>query len=179
MRYTIYRVTNLVNGKFYIGKHQTIHPLDGYFGSGKALLAAIRQYGKENFVKEILFDFDTEQDMNLKEKELVTESLVNDPMAYNMAVGGEGGPHYKGRKHTAETIEKIRLSQTGKIRSCSDVAKKKISSKLKGNKSKTGLTVSDETKEKIAKSMTGRQHTEETKAKLRAARLQNLSSRLD
>ena len=152
-----------------------MNPNDGYLGSGKAISTAVKLYGRENFSKEILFDFDTEEEMNQKEKELVSESLVFDPMSYNMAVGGEGGPHYKGRKHSIETIEKIRASQIGRVRPCSEDARKKISEKLKGNKSKTGLAVSADTKAKIAKAMAGRKHSEETKAKLREARLRNLA----
>lgn len=35
--YTIYKTTNLINGKIYIGKHQTKDPYDSYLGSGKRL----------------------------------------------------------------------------------------------------------------------------------------------
>ena len=73
MKYTIYQITNLINKKIYIGKHQTQNINDNYFGSGIALLKAIAKHGKENFVKEILFVFDTEEEMNNKEKELITE----------------------------------------------------------------------------------------------------------
>ncbi len=41
MYYVIYKTTNLVNGKFYIGKHQTNDLNDGYIGSGKILRLAI------------------------------------------------------------------------------------------------------------------------------------------
>ena len=39
MFYTIYKITNKINGKIYIGKHQTKDPYDLYYGSGKAILA--------------------------------------------------------------------------------------------------------------------------------------------
>ena len=71
MYFTVYKITNNINGKFYIGKHQTTDLNDGYMGSGKLLLQDISKYGKENFTKEILFIFETEEEMNTKEKELV------------------------------------------------------------------------------------------------------------
>ena len=109
MKYTIYKTTNLLNGMFYIGKHQTEDPNDGYYGSGLHLQRAIKKYGKENFKKEVLFIFDNEVQMNEKERELVNEDLVNNPMCYNMMIGGEGGDTWShvGRKHSAETKKKI------------------------------------------------------------------------
>lgn len=107
MFYTIYRTTNLITGQYYIGKHQTENPNDGYLGSGKWILAAIKKYGRRSFQKQVLFVFDTELQMNLKEKELITQEVVDDTTSYNLGVGGEGGPHFKGKKHSDETRAKI------------------------------------------------------------------------
>ena len=63
MKYLIYKTTNLINGKYYIGKHETDDINDDYLGSGIALLAAIKKYGRENFTKEVLYVFDSEQEM--------------------------------------------------------------------------------------------------------------------
>ncbi|MCK5606998.1 hypothetical protein KAR91_34260 [Candidatus Pacearchaeota archaeon] len=116
MKYTIYKVTNLINNKIYIGKHQTKKPDDYYMGSGQAIKAAIDKYGIDNFLKELLFVFDNEKDMNQMERRLITEEFVQRTDTYNMGVGGEGGPHFKGRKHTAEAIKKITASSRGRIR---------------------------------------------------------------
>ena len=90
MKFTIYKVTNLINNKYYIGMHRTTNPNDGYLGSGIAIKKAIKKYGKENFSKEVLFVFETEKEMQDKEKEIVNEDVVNDPMSYNMTQGGKG-----------------------------------------------------------------------------------------
>jgi hypothetical protein len=91
MHYTIYKTTNLINGKIYIGKHQTLDPNDDYLGSGKQLNHAIQKYGKENFVKDVLHVFETEEEMNAKEKELVTEEFIKENTNYNQCPGGQGG----------------------------------------------------------------------------------------
>lgn len=94
MFYTIYQITNKINGKIYIGKHQTKDLNDGYMGSGKHLKYSISKYGIENFEKEILFQFDNESDMNAKEAELVTEEFCLREDTYNICVGGKGGFSY-------------------------------------------------------------------------------------
>ena len=76
-------------------------------GSGKALKNAIKKYGIDNFSKEILHVFKTEEEMNAKEKELVVIS----EQSYNLCEGGKGGFSYINnnglrRKFTFEEIKK-------------------------------------------------------------------------
>lgn len=155
MKYTIYKTTNLINKKIYIGKHQTENEFDNYLGSGIALENAIKRYGKQNFKKEILFIFNTEYEMNEKEKELVTESFIGTNKTYNMGVGGEGGSHFKGKKHTAETKQK--LSEWMKTRKMSEETKSKIS---EANKKRV---LSDETKKKLSEKAKLRFENEEAR----------------
>ena len=68
--YLVYKTTNLVNGKIYIGKHETDNLDDGYLGSGKILRKAIEKYGEQNFKREILFECSTREEMNAKEAEI-------------------------------------------------------------------------------------------------------------
>lgn len=94
MFYTIYKMINKIDGKIYIGKHQTKDLNDGYMGSGKYLRRAIDKYGIENFEKEILHIFDDEDEMNAKEAELVTDEFVKEDSNYNLCPGGHGGFGY-------------------------------------------------------------------------------------
>jgi len=94
MYYTIYRITNLVNSKLYIGAHKTDNIEDGYMGSGKILGYAKDKYGLENFNKEILHTYDNTKEMYAKEKELVNEEFIARKDTYNIKIGGFGGFDY-------------------------------------------------------------------------------------
>lgn len=86
--YTIYRTINLVNNKEYIGQHITDNPNDSYIGSGVLISNAIKKYGKHNFKKEILHVFDSYDEMNQKEIELVNIDYVLRDDTYNVLLGG-------------------------------------------------------------------------------------------
>ena len=92
--YTIYKVTNKVNGKIYIGSHKTKNLDDNYMGSGKYLIHAQKKYGLENFTREILYIFDNPDLMYAKEAEIVNEDFLSENNTYNLKIGGFGGFDY-------------------------------------------------------------------------------------
>ena len=86
-----YRIDNLINGKYYIGKHSSESLDDGYMGSGTLIKAAIVKHGIENFKKTILKTFSTSEEAFEHEAQIVTMTEVKDPMCYNIQPGGKGG----------------------------------------------------------------------------------------
>lgn len=168
MFYTIYKITNVINGKIYIGKHQTKNVNDSYYGSGKAIKDAIKKYGKENFEKEVLFVFDNEKEMNYKEKELITQEFVLREDTYNLGVGGEGGAHFKGKKHTRETVDKVNKNREFVEKRRKTVLKKYEEGELEAwNK---GKSLSEKHREKICVGRKGKKHSPETIEKIKNAR---------
>jgi len=73
MFYIIYKITNQINNKIYIGAHITANIYDDYMGSGKYLQNSIKKYGLASFTKTVLHIFDNITEMFAKEFELVDE----------------------------------------------------------------------------------------------------------
>lgn len=118
MYYIVYKTTNLINNKIYIGIHkQPMLEFDGYLGSGLLLTRAIKKSGKENFIRETLFTFPTLDESRLKEKELVDEDFCNRVDTYNISIGGTGGDTMAGhsieRKQEANDKRKLTCEQNG------------------------------------------------------------------
>src|SRR5690606_10553343 len=89
-KFVIYKTTNKLNGYIYIGVHATDNINDSYMGSGRDIRKIIKQEGKDNFIKEILFVYNTEKEALDKERELVNFDFINRYDTYNIAVGGKG-----------------------------------------------------------------------------------------
>lgn len=159
MYYIIYITTNLINGKRYIGKHKTTNIDDGYLGSGTLIKQAIKKYGKENFSKEIIMYCASENEMNLREEEIINESIINDPLYYNLIVGGLGGAAV-GHVCSDETKQKISQSQIGKY--VSPETRQKQSEWQKGKK------LTQESIQKRTSKILGQKRSEETKQKMSA-----------
>jgi group I intron endonuclease len=154
--YTIYKITNNLNDKFYVGKHKTIDLNDGYMGSGKLIKHAIEKYGLENFTKEILHVFDNEEDMNNKEKALVVLSEES----YNLCLGGHGGFGY------INSNESLRIEKNKKaMRTVITKYKEKMSEwGSKGGKKKyEKYGVNEKWLQAGRTSFLGKQHSKETK----------------
>ena len=92
MYYLIYKITNKVNNKIYIEKHKTEDINDDYMGSGILLKRAQNLYGKKNFIKEILCECSSFEELNEKEIEYIKKYNSTDKdIGYNISKGGDGG----------------------------------------------------------------------------------------
>ena len=105
----IYKTTNLLSGKYYIGMHSTDSLEDGYLGSGKRLRYSINKHGVENHVREILEFVDSREELKKREKEIVSLDEIAKEACMNLIVGGEGG-----RGFTSEEALLGRLSTNEK-----------------------------------------------------------------
>lgn len=89
--FSLYKTTNLINGKTYVGVHkETKWPqLDGYLGSGVVFKQAVRKYGKQNFQREILCVADSLEYVGWLESEYVNKEFIEEDTNYNVGGGGE------------------------------------------------------------------------------------------
>jgi len=87
----IYKTTNVLNGKYYLGMHSTSNLDDGYMGSGKRLRYSINKYGEDNHKVEILEFVDTREELKTREAEIVNLNEIAKVECMNLIVGGEGG----------------------------------------------------------------------------------------
>jgi group I intron endonuclease len=160
----IYKVTNIKNGKVYVG--QSIHIFRRFKehlnsarrGDKSPLYAAIRKHGDEQFVLEVLeecgpHEFDDRECHWM-------EAIGSRHTGYNLLSGGQNGrimdaktrehlsSMIRGRKLSPEHVEQIRAANTG--RKHTEEAKAKISAANKG------LPRSKETLEKLSTSLSER-----------------------
>ena len=174
----IYKTTNLINGKIYIGKDSKNNPK--YLGSGIIIISAIKKYGKENFKKEILEKCDDFNKLNEREIFWIKEcDSTNLKIGYNIRHGGDNNLafDYKSRN------KRISESLTG--RAFSEEHKKNIKLNhhdVSGIKNPMyGKTHNKEAVDKIIKANVGRKCSSETLKKFskRSAGEKNANSKLD
>ena len=133
----VYITTNLINEKKYVGDHSTNNLEDEYLGSGTAFFAAINKYGKENFKRKILEQFESKQEAFEAQEKWINEYNTLAPNGYNL--NKKGGTHYA----CFTTLQKIKKSNTGQKRS--------LETRLKISKAKKGKKLSEEHKQNISK----------------------------
>lgn len=151
--YTIVRQTPDENGvrKGYIGVHCTDNLEDGYFGSGVYLTRAVKKYGREDFVKTIVADFESEEEAVEYETELL----------HRMHRLSGGWELFRKRFYNLKLNE-----PRGKV-SISDESRKKMSESRTGEKNGFyGKTHSLDAKKKIGEASASRTHSDEVKQKI-------------
>lgn len=87
----LYKTTCKETGRFYIGVHSTLNLNDSYLGSGIFLRNSIQKYGIENHSREILEQFNDRESLMNREREVVDEEMLKDPLCMNLKRGGKGG----------------------------------------------------------------------------------------
>ena len=176
----IYKITNIINQKVYIG--QTIgyikHRLSSHFHfakkdkSNNKLSNAIKKHGKENFKIEQIDSAETIDELN--QKEIYWINFYNSRIkGYNIREGGHNSPC------SEETKEKLRQINLGKKASEESRQKMREAAKSKPKRTKetceklrianTGKVFTEERRQNISKANKGRILTEEWKAKIKAS----------
>ena len=120
----IYKTTDKLTGKIYIGKHRA-KCFEGYryIGSGLIISNIKEKLLKDNIKLDERFDIemidsaDSKEELNIKEVYWIDFLNARDyTVGYNIAKGGEGGiggPMFTGHSHSEDTKKKMSLSRRG------------------------------------------------------------------
>ena len=171
MKYYIYKVTNKVNQKVYVGKSKDPSKrLRGHWISrfdGSHFHNALIKYGLKNFELSELEEHDTEELANEAEKRLIAENKSQDvAFGYNMTAGGDGVCNpceeirrrmrdaHLGKKMSQITLQRMSAAQKGRV--MSEEHRKNLSKARKASAERKGFTpMSDAAKEKLSALNTG------------------------
>lgn len=170
----IYKVTNLVNGKVYIGQHSksdgTLTELDeSYWASGVKIKNAFNKYGYENFNREVLCWCNTEEELNQKEIFFIKEyESLDASKGYNIAEGGKAGNMVKSLTKEELVNHYAKISE-GNKKAWSNQA---IREKYKKSFQKRGKAWKDRISEALRGKIRG-PRSEETRQKLREINMGN------
>lgn len=164
----VYKTTNLVNGKIYIG--QDVSNKLWYFGLGILLLRAIKKYGKDKFKKEILEVCNSKEELNKREIYWISALKSTDPkIGYNLSEGGTGGDLLTDNPNRDIIVEK----RKGRIPWNKGLTKEKNESLKSASIKRIGQKRSKKSRLKMSKAhigqisnMKGKKHSEETIKKM-------------
>lgn len=168
----IYKATNIINGKSYIGQtsrsfkiRKQHHLHRGKIGGGYCFHSAIRKHGSESFSWEILCECNTKEKLDKKELYYIKKYNTQSPYGYNLTNGGEGTlgyiPSIETRKKMSDSAKKrIGESATHYGMKHSEESKQKMRDSLKGrvpwNKGKKLKPLTEEQKKKIGDALRGK-----------------------
>jgi len=142
-------MTNLINNKIYVGKDEFNNPK--YLGSGKLLHQAIKKYGEENFIKEIIETCKNSEQHSLRETYWINELPCLYPEGYNIAINSFGGDTYT--NHPNKKLYSRHISESLKGKRKSESHKKNIAKAKLGDLNPAKL---ESTRTKISESRKGK-----------------------
>jgi len=152
----IYKTTNMLSGRYYIGMHSTDDLEDGYLGSGNRIRLAVRKHGKENFKREILEFCENREELRKREASIITLEEIAKKECMNLAVGGEGGVTDSGgpKSFAKKVKEDKEFGDKIKATLLENVKKAHRDGKI-NYATRTGSVTSEETKRKMSESSKG------------------------
>jgi group I intron endonuclease len=120
----VYLITNIMNGKKYIGSSRKSQIDENYYGSGRAIKNALKKYGKNSFIRDIIWQGEGDA-RDIESQWLEYFNAKNNPQFYNMTNDARGNGLHKestkrtvsekltGRKFSKEICEKISKAKKG------------------------------------------------------------------
>jgi len=156
----VYLTTNVINNMKYIGSHSTDDIDDGYLGTGRLFLRAVKKYGKPNFQRILLKECNDIFEARELEEMFIKQYNTLYPNGYNLSP--KGGLGFKGACHSEETIKKLKLA-------AKDRPFEKCSMRGKHHNEITKKILREKAIERMTKNptMKGKKHSEETRKKMR------------
>lgn len=118
MNHYVYKITNLINNKKYIGKRSCDCDIkdDQYMGSGIILKKAIKKYGKDNFKKDIIEILDNEEEAFQREMYWIKYfNAVRSKEYYNLKDGGNGNTSADAIRNNSNLTSKQREMKKRKL----------------------------------------------------------------
>lgn len=154
----IYKATNSVTGKVYIGqtikslaKRRSEHIYNSKRGCDSYFYKSVNKYGSDIFEWDVLCECDTKEELDEMEFHYIRQYKISTGV-YNLTDGGDGS---HGRLVSTETKKK--MSEANKGRQISDDLRKKFSENRRGeNNPNYGNKMSDESKARISEANKGR-----------------------
>lgn len=178
----VYKITNTVNGKIYIGQttRNCAYRWSTHVAASKysklPIHCAIAKYGKDAFVIEVIAIASNKAELNELERKFITEHNCFAPLGYNIGKGGEGNAGFKFSEESKQRMSAMRKQNVteamrdalrlGAVASATEENKQARSERMRKSNPQTG-------KQGF---FTGRKHSPETREKMRQARLRRLSA---
>jgi len=182
-RWYIYRITNNINGKTYIGQHKYQKLNDSYMGSGKAIKNAIKKYGKTNFTKEILYcDIYRQDTADSIEMFAIHKEKKAGHAEYNLSNGGENSWKFDTIMEWYECMSR-KAAERNAGRNWYNNGKEEVFAFICPDGWKKGRLPGclqyERHQDGVNNNFYGKHHTEESRVKMKKAAKERYSSRTD